>query len=139
MHAITETELDRILGTTFAYVEGRPFAPKGAAWEQALDLWRALPTDADATFDATVELTADEIVPTVTWGTNPAQSVSIFDRVPDPESFGSPQKREGAERSGMLYLVFADREAAGPGALRLAELIREAVKRECRKEEEGRA
>jgi 3-isopropylmalate/(R)-2-methylmalate dehydratase large subunit len=85
--------------TTFAYVEGRPFAPKGAAWEQALELWRALPTDADATFDATVELIAEEIAPTVTWGTTPAQSVPVTGRVPDPNSFDDASARELAERS----------------------------------------
>ncbi len=85
--------------TTFAYVEGRPHAPKGAEWEQALDYWRSLPTDDGASFDTTVELAAGEIDPTVTWGTTPAQSVSVKGRVPDPNSFADPKARELAERS----------------------------------------
>jgi 3-isopropylmalate/(R)-2-methylmalate dehydratase large subunit len=85
--------------TTFAYVEGRPFAPKGAAWEQALDYWRSLPTDEDASFDTSVELNAEQIEPTVTWGTTPAQSVSVKSRVPDPNKFADPTARELAERS----------------------------------------
>jgi len=85
--------------TTFAYVEGRKFAPKGAAWERALDDWRALPTDAGATFDTSVELSADEIEPCVTWGTTPAQSSPVTGRVPDPASFADERVRELAERS----------------------------------------
>ena len=85
--------------TTFAYVEGRPHAPKDAQWEQALDYWRSLPTDDGAAFDASVELAADEIDPTVTWGTTPAQSVSVKGRVPDPNSFADVKARELAERS----------------------------------------
>ncbi len=85
--------------TTFAYVEGRPHAPKGADWERALDDWRALPTDDDAKFDAIVELRAEEIEPCVTWGTTPAQSVNIKGRVPDPDSMPDPRARELAERS----------------------------------------
>jgi 3-isopropylmalate/(R)-2-methylmalate dehydratase large subunit len=85
--------------TTFAYVEGRPFAPKGADWEQALDRWRALPTDDGATYDTYVELRGEEIEPCVTWGTTPAQSVPVTGRVPDPESFDDPGVRELAKRS----------------------------------------
>ncbi|MEX2225275.1 MAG: 3-isopropylmalate dehydratase large subunit [Dehalococcoidia bacterium] len=85
--------------TTFAYVEGRPFAPRGADWEKALDEWRALPSDDDATFDAVVSLRAEEIEPCVTWGTTPAQSVPVTGRVPDPASFDDERVRELAERS----------------------------------------
>ena len=70
--------------TTFAYLEGREYAPTGAAWEQALDDWRSLVTDDDATFDQEVVLDAATLRPTVTWGTNPAQSVTIDDVVPEP-------------------------------------------------------
>jgi 3-isopropylmalate/(R)-2-methylmalate dehydratase large subunit len=70
--------------TTFAYVEGRPHAPKGADWERALDHWRTLPTDPGAAFDDEVEIDASTLRPYVSWGTNPAQSVSIDDVVPDP-------------------------------------------------------
>ncbi len=85
--------------TTFAYVEGRPHAPKGADWERALDYWRTLPTDDGASFDTTVELRAEDIEPCVTWGTTPAQSVPVTGRVPDPNGFADPRARELAERS----------------------------------------
>ncbi|HZP57329.1 MAG TPA: 3-isopropylmalate dehydratase large subunit [Dehalococcoidia bacterium] len=85
--------------TTFAYMEGRPYAPKGAAWERALDGWRALPTDPDAAFESTVALDGAEVVPTVTWGTTPAQSVPVTGRVPDPEQMSDPRARELALRS----------------------------------------
>ncbi|MCU0274556.1 MAG: 3-isopropylmalate dehydratase large subunit, partial [Acidimicrobiales bacterium] len=73
--------------TTFAYLEGRPSAPKGAAWERALDDWRSLVTDADATFDKEVVLDGSTILPHVSWGTNPAQVAPIDALVPDPDSF----------------------------------------------------
>src|SRR5207253_3051433 len=57
--------------TTFAYLEGRPHAPKGKAWEQALDAWRALATDSGALYERTVDIDATQLVPHVTWGTNP--------------------------------------------------------------------
>jgi 3-isopropylmalate/(R)-2-methylmalate dehydratase large subunit len=85
--------------TTFAYVEGRPHAPKGAAWEQALEDWRALPTDEGATFDREVEIDATTLRPYVSWGTNPAQSVTIDEAVPDPDAFVEPGRREAATRA----------------------------------------
>jgi 3-isopropylmalate/(R)-2-methylmalate dehydratase large subunit len=78
--------------TTFAYVEGRPFAPKGVEWEAALDHWRALPTDAGASFDTEVVLDASTLEPYVSWGTNPAQSTTIDGVVPDPGDNGSAQR-----------------------------------------------
>jgi 3-isopropylmalate/(R)-2-methylmalate dehydratase large subunit len=85
--------------TTFTYLQGRPHAPKGAAWERALDAWRALPTDDGASFDTTVTLRAEDIEPCVTWGTTPAQSVPVTGRVPDPDSFDDERARELAHRS----------------------------------------
>ncbi|HXW38573.1 MAG TPA: 3-isopropylmalate dehydratase large subunit [Acidimicrobiales bacterium] len=85
--------------TTFAYLEGRQHAPKGKAWEEALDNWRALPTDQDAIFDKEVFLDAADLVPHVTWGTNPAQVVPIDGAVPDPDSFAEPAERESAARA----------------------------------------
>ncbi|MFP5327808.1 MAG: aconitase family protein, partial [Acidimicrobiia bacterium] len=85
--------------TTFAYLEGRRFAPKGKAWEQALDEWRTLTTDADATFDKEVALDASSIEPHVSWGTNPGQVAPISATVPDPESFLDPAERNAAERA----------------------------------------
>jgi 3-isopropylmalate/(R)-2-methylmalate dehydratase large subunit len=85
--------------TTFAYVEGRPHAPTGADWERALQDWRALPTDDGAAFDREVTLDAAELRPYVSWGTNPAQSVTIDAAVPDPDSFDDPSRREAAARA----------------------------------------
>jgi 3-isopropylmalate/(R)-2-methylmalate dehydratase large subunit len=72
--------------TTFAYVEGRPHAPKGEAWNRALERWRTLPTDEGATFDAAVTLDAGTLRPYVSWGTNPAQSTTIDGAVPEAAS-----------------------------------------------------
>jgi 3-isopropylmalate/(R)-2-methylmalate dehydratase large subunit len=85
--------------TTFAYVEGRQHAPKGKAWEEALDNWRSLPTDPGASFDKEVGLDAATLVPHVTWGTNPAQVVPIDGSVPHPDSFAEPAEREAAARA----------------------------------------
>jgi 3-isopropylmalate/(R)-2-methylmalate dehydratase large subunit len=85
--------------TTFAYLEGRRHAPKGPAWEHALDAWRALPTDAGATFDKEVTLEAAHLEPFVSWGTNPAQVVPISQSVPDPDSFAEASARESAARA----------------------------------------
>jgi 3-isopropylmalate/(R)-2-methylmalate dehydratase large subunit len=92
--------------TTFAYVEGRPHAPGGADWERALDDWRSLPTDEGAAFDREVEIDATELRPYVTWGTNPSQSVTIDEAVPDPEAFDDPAKREAAKRA-LAYMDLA--------------------------------
>ncbi len=83
---------------TFAYVEGRPHVPSGAMWERALDDWRALATDADATFDRAVSIDARTLRPYVSWGTNPAQSVGIDGHVPDPDGFAGSE-RETAVRA----------------------------------------
>jgi 3-isopropylmalate/(R)-2-methylmalate dehydratase large subunit len=82
--------------TTFSYLEGRPFAPSGKEWERALDDWRALVTDDDATFDRAITIDAATLRPSVSWGTNPAQTVTIDDDVPDPSSFEDPSARESA-------------------------------------------
>jgi 3-isopropylmalate/(R)-2-methylmalate dehydratase large subunit len=70
--------------TTFAWLEGRPMAPTGSAWQQALAHWRGLCSDTDAVFDRVVELDAGALAPQVTWGTSPAQVLPIDGRVPDP-------------------------------------------------------
>jgi 3-isopropylmalate/(R)-2-methylmalate dehydratase large subunit len=84
---------------TFAYVEGRDHAPKGADWERALDAWRALPSDEGAFFDRSAEIDASSLRPFVSWGTNPAQSVTIDGSIPDPASFADPAHREAAGRA----------------------------------------
>jgi 3-isopropylmalate/(R)-2-methylmalate dehydratase large subunit len=85
--------------TTFAYLRGKPSAPKGAAWEAALTHWRHLRSDEDATFDAVVELPAAAIAPLVTWGTSPDQVAPIDGRAPDPEAIADPVARESARRA----------------------------------------
>jgi 3-isopropylmalate/(R)-2-methylmalate dehydratase large subunit len=70
--------------TTFAYMEGRPHAPTGAAWGSALEYWRTLPSDEGASFDREVHIEAGELTPFVSWGTNPGQTVSIDGVVPAP-------------------------------------------------------
>jgi len=84
---------------TFGYLEGRPHAPRGAAWEAALDHWRSLPTDDDAEFDHEVVLDATALTPFVTWGTNPGQAAPLASAVPDPGSFADPGDRAAAERA----------------------------------------
>ena len=85
--------------TTLAYVKGRPFTPKGLELEQATLYWRTLHSDADAAWDAVVELDASQIKPQVTWGTSPEMVLSIEDRVPDPEREKDPSKRDAMERA----------------------------------------
>ncbi len=85
--------------TTFEYLEGRPHAPKGAEWEEALEYWRSLPTDEGAEFDHEVELDASDLAPFVSWGTNPAQAISVTDVIPDPDDFENALVRNAAERA----------------------------------------
>jgi 3-isopropylmalate/(R)-2-methylmalate dehydratase large subunit len=85
--------------TTFAYLQGRAHAPAGADWERALDQWRALPTDAAASFDSEVVLEAASIEPFVSWGTNPAQVVAVSGLVPSPDDFAVASEREAAVRA----------------------------------------
>jgi 3-isopropylmalate/(R)-2-methylmalate dehydratase large subunit len=85
--------------TTFAYLEGRTFAPKGAGWEHALDHWRSIVTDADAQFDKEVVIDASTLEPHVSWGTNPAQTVGIGDVVPDPGALADASARDSAKRA----------------------------------------
>ncbi len=84
---------------TFEYLEGRPLAPKGELWDKALAYWKTLPTDADAEFDAVVELDATAIEPQVTWGTSPEQVSPIGARVPNPADEKDPVKRASIERA----------------------------------------
>ena len=90
--------------TTMAYVQGRPYTPSGVEWAHALAHWRTLQSDADATFDAVVELDAATIRPQVTWGTSPEMVLSIEDRVPDPEREKDANKRGAIERA-LAYMA----------------------------------
>lgn len=84
---------------TIDYVKGRPLAPTGVEWDQAVNFWKTLHSDEGAFFDAIVELDATQILPQVTWGTSPEMVLSIVDRVPDPEKEKDANKRDAIERA----------------------------------------
>jgi 3-isopropylmalate/(R)-2-methylmalate dehydratase large subunit len=90
--------------TTFAYLDGRPAAPRGAAWEQALDDWRSLASDPGAEFDREVVVDVPSLEPQVTWGTNPEMVASLSGRVPDPSEFDDPERRAAVERA-LAYMA----------------------------------
>jgi 3-isopropylmalate/(R)-2-methylmalate dehydratase large subunit len=79
--------------TTIAYLQGRPYAPKSAQWDQAVAHWRSLPSDPGARFDREVTLDAAEIAPMMTWGTSPEDAAAITGRVPDPAAITDPERR----------------------------------------------
>ena len=85
--------------TTFAYIKGRPYAPKGADWDKAVAWWQSLRTEPGASFDKSVVIQARDVEPTVTWGTSPEDTVAIGGMVPAPESFADPSKQEAAQVS----------------------------------------
>ena len=85
--------------TTIDYLKGRPYAPAGPQWDQAVALWRGLHSDPGAHFDAVVRIDAAQVVPQVTWGTSPEMVVPVVDRVPDPDKEKDPVRREGMERA----------------------------------------
>jgi 3-isopropylmalate/(R)-2-methylmalate dehydratase large subunit len=85
--------------TTYTYMEGRPHVPKGRDWEQALEYWQSLPTDRAASYDRTVVINAAELVPYVTWGTNPGMVAEVTGRVPDPSEAKSADDRKAMERA----------------------------------------
>ena len=85
--------------TTFEYLKGRPHAPTGAAWDEAVTYWRTLPTDDGAVFDRTVTIDASTLRPFVSWGTNPGQVMPLDGAIPDPASFASPGDRDAAQRA----------------------------------------
>jgi 3-isopropylmalate/(R)-2-methylmalate dehydratase large subunit len=85
--------------TTFDYLQGRPHAPQGQDWDDALAYWTSLATDDDAQFDKVVTIDASTVTPFVTWGTNPGQGVPLSGSVPDPETFEDANERVAAERA----------------------------------------
>jgi 3-isopropylmalate/(R)-2-methylmalate dehydratase large subunit len=85
--------------TTFAYLKGRPMAPKGAQWDAAVAYWRSLATDTGAVYDKVVTINAADIAPSVTWGTSPEDVLPITGIVPDPSTFADPSKQEAAKKS----------------------------------------
>ncbi|MBM3594550.1 MAG: 3-isopropylmalate dehydratase large subunit [Alphaproteobacteria bacterium] len=84
---------------TFAYLKGRPYAPRGEDWDKAVAWWKSLATDPGATFDKSVFIRAEDIEPTVTWGTSPEDTVAIGGMVPAPESFADASKQQAAQVS----------------------------------------
>ncbi|NOT23357.1 MAG: 3-isopropylmalate dehydratase large subunit [Nitrospiraceae bacterium] len=85
--------------TTIAYIKGRPLAPKGELFEQAVNAWRQLKTDANATYDMTVTMRAEDIAPQVSWGTNPGMVTGIDQRVPDPRTIADENQRQATTRA----------------------------------------
>ncbi|MEL6403421.1 MAG: 3-isopropylmalate dehydratase large subunit [Chloroflexota bacterium] len=85
--------------TTFEYVAGRPHAPKGTAWDESVARWRELPTDEGATFDAEVTLNANDLVPMITYGTNPGMGMRIDERVPAPSDYAEVDKRMALDKA----------------------------------------
>jgi len=81
--------------TTFDYLKGRPYSPKGAAWDAAVERWKSFASDADATYDDVMKIDAADIAPTVTWGINPGQGISINENIPSPETATSADEKAG--------------------------------------------
>ncbi|UMM63479.1 3-isopropylmalate dehydratase large subunit [Aristophania vespae] len=99
--------------TTFAYVKGRPFAPKGEAFEQAVAYWKTLASDENAVFDTEITLDAASIEPSVTWGTSPEDVLPITGKVPRPEEFADPAKAERTRRALSYMGLEAGQAIAG--------------------------
>ena len=85
--------------TTFDYLHGRPFAPKGADWDAAVAYWSTLKTDAGAQYDAELVLKGEDIAPQITWGTNPGQVIDVNTNIPSPEDFTDPVERSSAQKA----------------------------------------
>jgi 3-isopropylmalate/(R)-2-methylmalate dehydratase large subunit len=94
--------------TTFAYMQGRPGAPAGADWERALDEWRSLAGDPEATFEKELDVDVTRLAPQVTWGTNPEMVVPVHGEVPDPADYDDPAERQAVERA-LAYMGLAPR------------------------------
>jgi 3-isopropylmalate/(R)-2-methylmalate dehydratase large subunit len=96
--------------TTFAYLAGRPNAPQGAAWEQAVERWRSLPGDPGAQFDRSVTLDASAIEPMVTYGTNPGAAIPVHGRIPDPARVADANQKSALEKA----LAYMDLQPGQP-------------------------
>ncbi|MEK1942348.1 MAG: 3-isopropylmalate dehydratase large subunit [Pseudomonas sp.] len=95
---------------TIAYIQGRPFAPKGADWDAAVEAWKDLVSDDDAVFDTVIELDAAQIQPQVTWGTSPEMVLPVAASVPDPSQESDPVKKDSIERA-LKYMGLAANQA----------------------------
>ncbi|MDJ0953569.1 MAG: 3-isopropylmalate dehydratase large subunit [Acidimicrobiia bacterium] len=96
--------------TTFEYLRGRNYAPRGDDWDAAVTYWKSIRTDAGAVFDVEVDIDATDLAPYVSWGTNPAQTVPVTGVVPDPATFADPLERDAAQRA----LTYMDLEPGTP-------------------------
>ena len=96
--------------TTFTYMKGRPQVPQGKQWDAAIERWSQLPTDQGAQFETEVTIDGSTIVPYITWGTNPAQSITVDELVPDPSNMPDPALRDAAQRA----LTYMDLTAGTP-------------------------
>jgi len=96
--------------TTFAYLDGRPSAPTGAAWNEAVEAWRLLPTDDGASFDSELFIDASTLAPHVSWGTNPAQTAPVTARVPSPLDYNDPLDQDSCARA----LAYMDLQGGMP-------------------------
>lgn len=85
--------------TTFQYLAGRDYAPKGAMWDRAVDHWRGLASEPNAHFDTEVTIDCSDLLPQVTWGTDPSQTVGVSERIPEPSAFPDSARRRAAERA----------------------------------------
>jgi len=83
--------------TTYEYLRGRPYAPQGEMWEQAVNAWRQLPSDPDAVFDNEAIIDVEKIIPQVTWGISPEHVIGVDGRIPDPSAIGDPARRTAVE------------------------------------------
>jgi 3-isopropylmalate/(R)-2-methylmalate dehydratase large subunit len=92
--------------TTFKYLQGREFSPKGDAWEKSLDYWKTLHTDADAVFDREILIRAEDIEPMITYGTNPGMGIGVSQQVPSLSSI--PEKEQGNFRKSLEYMGLRD-------------------------------
>ncbi len=121
--------------TTFEYLKGRTFAPKGDDWEKAVEYWRTLPTDEGAAYDQTVEIDAGSLAPFVTWGTSPEMSAMITGRVPDApppgrdaNSFAKALEYMGLEPAQPIEQISIDRAFIGSCTNSRIEDLREAAR-----------
>ena len=99
--------------TSFAYLKGRPFAPQGAAWDQAVARWRTLATDEGAVFDRVTTLNVDRLAPMVTYGTNPGMGLTIEERIPRPEEMANEEERRALEKALAYMGLRAGQPIAG--------------------------
>jgi len=95
--------------TTFEYVAGRPHAPAGTDWDAAVDRWRRLPSDAEAQHDRSISFDAGDLVPMVTYGTNPGMGFPITDRIPDPDALTDANQRDSL-RAALAYMALTPGE-----------------------------